>query len=267
MSEVRETKLETKGDVVDKRLKTTFIIILGFDLFGIKVGNCYITTRVAESEVKFPNPIPTPTFPNFRHRLPHLNKTWMKFGCQQFCSNQARNQLGTPGGAKSFPREAQISWTMSNIFKLCPTHFSRGEKIFLGGLSPLVTGLVATSNQAKSWYKATILYFNKSFKRNCTISTGIPSLGVQCKKWFNWTSGVGFGQKIRLRLLVLLGIRLHPKTSDFLRLRHRLCNLIAIQTFFVSILPVIFRLKDSLQCDANNSSFVLCGSCDMRTYL
>jgi len=24
--------------------------------------------------------------------------------------------------------------------------------------------------------------FNKSFKRNCTISTGIPKLGVWCKK-------------------------------------------------------------------------------------
>ena len=47
------------------------------------------------------------------------------------------------------------------------------------------------------------LCFNKSFKRNCTISTGIP-------KRSDLTSGVG--QKIRL--LVLLGIRLHPKTYD-----------------------------------------------------
>ena len=38
-----------------------------------------------------------------------------------------------------------------------------------------------------------------------------------CKKWFNWTSGVG--QKIRL--ILLLGIRLHPKTSDSLRLWRR----------------------------------------------
>jgi len=37
--------------------------------------------------------------------------------------------------------------------------------------------------------------FNKGFKRNCTISTGIPNLGVWCKKWSNWTSGVGVGQK------------------------------------------------------------------------
>ena len=49
---------------------------------------------------------------------------------------QARNQLGAPGGAKWFPRGAEIFWTMSNIFKLCPTHFSRGAKIFLGGIRP-----------------------------------------------------------------------------------------------------------------------------------
>ena len=41
-----------------------------------------------------------------------------------------------------------------------------------------------------------------------------------CKKWYNWTFGVG--QKIRLQLPVLLGIRLRfqPKTSDSLRLRN-----------------------------------------------
>ena len=42
---------------------------------------------------------------------------------------QMRNQLGTPGGAKSFLRVAQIFWTMSNIFERCPTHIPRdGEK-------------------------------------------------------------------------------------------------------------------------------------------
>jgi len=40
---------------------------------------------------------------------------------------------------------------------------------------------------------------------------------VWCKKWSNWTSGVG--EKIRLP--VLSGIRLRPKTSDSLRLRLR----------------------------------------------
>jgi len=56
---------------------------------------------------------------------------------------QARNQLGTPGGAMSFPRGAKIFWTMSNSFKLCPTHFSRvGENFSRGVSPPLVTGLV-----------------------------------------------------------------------------------------------------------------------------
>jgi len=42
---------------------------------------------------------------------------------------QARNQLGAPGGAKSFPRGAQI-------FELYPTHFSRkGKKFSRGGFA------------------------------------------------------------------------------------------------------------------------------------
>ena len=57
---------------------------------------------------------------------------------------QARNQLGTPGVAKSFLRGAQIFQTMSNSFQLCPTDFSRGRKCLqrrLRPLSPVVTGL------------------------------------------------------------------------------------------------------------------------------
>jgi len=56
-----------------------------------------------------------------------------------FCYQQARNQLGTPGGAKSFLRGAYIFWTMAYVFKLCPTHFSRGAS---SPWTPLVTGLV-----------------------------------------------------------------------------------------------------------------------------
>jgi len=46
---------------------------------------------------------------------------------------------------------AHIFWTMSNSFKLCPTHFSwRGEKIFLEGASPLlVTGLLINTKTTK----------------------------------------------------------------------------------------------------------------------
>jgi len=51
---------------------------------------------------------------------------------------QARNQLGTSGGAKSFLIGAQIFLAMSNNFKLYPTHFSRGgdETFSRGGLRP-----------------------------------------------------------------------------------------------------------------------------------
>jgi len=42
--------------------------------------------------------------------------------------------------------------------------------------------LAATSNQWKSWYAARIICFYKSSNRNCTISTGIPNLGVWCEK-------------------------------------------------------------------------------------
>jgi len=56
---------------------------------------------------------------------------------------QARNQLGTPGVAKSFLRGAQLFKTMSNNFQLCPTHFSwGGEQFCRGGEAPLVTGLI-----------------------------------------------------------------------------------------------------------------------------
>jgi len=58
-----------------------------------------------------------------------------------------------------------------------------------------VKNFVASNITWKSWYKARSLCFNKSITRNCTISTGIPNLGVWHKKWSNWTSGVGVGQK------------------------------------------------------------------------
>jgi len=41
------------------------------------------------------------------------------------------------------------------------------------------------------WFTARNLCFSKSFKRNCTISTGIPNSRVWFKKWSNWTSRVG----------------------------------------------------------------------------
>jgi len=54
---------------------------------------------------------------------------------------------------------------------------------------------VKCPSQWKSWRAARNICFSKSFKRNCTISTGIPSLRVWCEKWSNWTYGVGVEQK------------------------------------------------------------------------
>ena len=85
--------------------------------------------------------------------------------------SQVRNQLGTPGGAKSFLRGAQIFklcpirpvtslghqgwrrvfWEGPKFFKLCPIVFNYAQRIFQGGLkglkirlrppSPVVTDL------------------------------------------------------------------------------------------------------------------------------
>jgi len=60
---------------------------------------------------------------------------------------------------------------------------------------------------------------NKGFKRNCSISTGIPNLRMWCKN-----DPIGHPESDKtIQLPVLLGIqlRLHPKTSDSLRLRFR----------------------------------------------
>ena len=56
-------------------------------------------------------------------------------GLWRLSGTRPRNQLATPGGAKSFPRGAQMFWTMSSNFKL-PTHFSRGGEKFSRGASP-----------------------------------------------------------------------------------------------------------------------------------
>ena len=61
--------------------------------------------------------------------LPYVVAWTAIFG--NFIVIQARNQLWTPGGAKRFLRGAHIFRTISNTFKLRPTHFSRGgRKIF-----------------------------------------------------------------------------------------------------------------------------------------
>ena len=73
----------------------------------------------------------------------NVSRTWLLTALEHRLPKplrQARNQLGTPGGAESFPRGSQIFWTMSNIFKLCRTHFSRGgeqiSRVFFLPLRP-----------------------------------------------------------------------------------------------------------------------------------
>jgi len=52
------------------------------------------------------------------------------------------------------------------------------DSLTLSEWSLTVKNVAAARNQWKSWYTAIILCFNKSFIRNCTVSTGIPNLGV-----------------------------------------------------------------------------------------
>jgi len=78
--------------------------------------------------------------------------------------DQACNQHGTPEGAKSFLRGSQI-------FKLCPTHFSKGvEKFCRGCFAPLVMGLV------KIYIKKTIPFGHKLWV--LVFNEGYPSLFV-----------------------------------------------------------------------------------------
>jgi len=75
-------------------------------------------------------------------------------------ASQACNQLGTPGGAKSFVSGAQIFWTVSDSLKLCSTHFSKGAKIFRGGLllpwTSLVTGLALHTSMCVQYLLACV---------------------------------------------------------------------------------------------------------------
>jgi len=75
------------------------------------------------------------------HYTPALNLFW-KSGEYALCWcerwTQARNQLGTPGGAKEFSERGQMFSTVSNILKLCPTHFCRGgeKNLMWSGYGP-----------------------------------------------------------------------------------------------------------------------------------
>ena len=92
--------------------------------------------------------------------------------------HQARNQLGTPGGAKSFLRGAQIFWTMFNSFKLCPTHFSRGGEKFSRrcfahpGYGPVL-----------HWFQPTVLWFFQLVEMFFKIEFITIGIGG---RWWHW---------------------------------------------------------------------------------
>jgi len=80
--------------------------------------------------------------------------------------NQARNQLGTPGGTKSFLRGAQI-------FELSPTHFPRGEKKFYWGISP---PWLRACNKCVMWVWSN--YFTAAFFVSFTVTVFVPDSAV-----------------------------------------------------------------------------------------
>ena len=80
--------------------------------------------------------------------------------------NQARNQFGTPGGAKSFLRGAQI-------FELSPTHFPRGEKKFYWGISP---PWLRACNKCVMWVWSN--YFTAAFFVSFTVTVFVPDSAV-----------------------------------------------------------------------------------------
>jgi len=62
-----------------------------------------------------------------------ISQTYSLDKSLRYRNTQARNQLGTLGGAESFLRGPNFS-TNSNSYPLCPTHFPGGANIFSGGI-------------------------------------------------------------------------------------------------------------------------------------
>jgi len=82
---------------------------------------------------------------------------------------QARNQLTTPGVAKSFLRGVQVFSNMSNSLQLCLTDFfQRRQKIFQGGEAPLLR----TWFNVQTCEAALKTYCNSSFIRGVKYILG-----------------------------------------------------------------------------------------------
>jgi len=94
-----------------------------------------------------------------------MNLVWSFSLFTRYRCWQARNQLGIPGGTKNILRGAQIFWRVSNNFKLCPAHFSKG------GLAPLVTGLDAGGDPVKAKHLHIAVAVGSPLKAKCLYVT------------------------------------------------------------------------------------------------
>ena len=104
------------------------------------------------------------------------------------------------------------------IFRKFPTPDSDLSKISIFQLRLLNIQVMkfGCKSQWKSWFTARNICFNKSFKRNCTISKGIPNLGLSCEKLSNWAPGARQKNPTPIASVVR-----NPSPTPSLRLRLR----------------------------------------------
>ena len=100
---------------------------------------------------------------------------------QAYICHQARNQLGTPGGPRSF-------WEGPKFFKLCPIILNYVQHIFPGGgkkfcrvdfarpAPPLVTGLPIITTKITGFFEKLFKPNRCECKVNCKKSKAMPAV-------------------------------------------------------------------------------------------
>jgi len=72
---------------------------------------------------------------------------------------------------------------MSNVFKLCPTHFSRGAKNFVGGFPPLVTVLKQHTKKIMiGWFLEVLEVAKVVFNVSKLLFSQVPTLTIDKDK-------------------------------------------------------------------------------------